>query len=325
VRILVTGAAGFIGSHFVRALLADRVAGAEGAAVTALDLLTYAGDLRRLPEGDPRLSFVRADIADIKRMAEIVPGHDAVVNFAAESHVDRSISGAHAFVHTNVLGTQVLLDAVRRASVGRFLQVSTDEVYGSIRTGSWDESQPLAPNSPYAASKASADLLVRAFVRTHGIDACVTRCSNNYGSFQHPEKLVPRFVTNLLEGARVPLYGDGLNVREWLHVDDHCRALGLVLMKGCAGEVYNIGGEEHTNAEVTRQLLEIVGAPESAVEYVADRAGHDLRYAVDDSRIRTELGHERRIPFAEGLVDTVDWYVENSSWWKPMLDGATRR
>ncbi|MEU0492756.1 dTDP-glucose 4,6-dehydratase [Nocardiopsis sp. NPDC006139] len=317
-RILVTGAAGFIGAHFVRSVLEDLLPGTEGARVTAVDLLTYAGDRRRLPEESSRLSFVRADITDAARMDGLVPGHDAVVNFAAESHVDRSIAAAEAFVRTNVLGTHVLLDAARRAGGVRFLQVSTDEVYGSIETGSWDESCPVAPNSPYAASKAAADLLVQSFVRTHGLDARITRCSNNYGPFQHPEKLVPRFTTSLIGGGRVPLYGDGLNVREWLHVDDHCRALGLVLAKGEPGRVYNIGGSGRTNLDVTRRLLELLGAPESAVDRVADRAGHDRRYSVDDTRIRTELGYAPRVPFDEGLASTVAWYTENPDWWGPL-------
>lgn len=315
-KILVTGAAGFIGSHFSSALLEDRVPGAEGAHVTALDLLTYAGDRHRLPGRHPRLTFVQADIADAERMAEIVPGHDAVVNFAAESHVDRSIAAPDAFVRTNVLGTQVLLEAARRSGVGRFLQVSTDEVYGSIGSGSWDETTPLAPNSPYSASKAGAEFLVRACHRTHGMDTSVTRCCNNYGPAQHPEKLVPRFITTLLGGGRVPLYGDGRHVREWLHVDDHCRALGLVLMRGRSGRDYNIGGEECTNMEITRRIIDLVGASESAIEPVADRKGHDRRYSVDDHRIRDEFGYTPRITLSEGLSETVDWYMNHSSFWK---------
>ncbi|GHD17644.1 dTDP-glucose 4,6-dehydratase [Nocardiopsis kunsanensis] len=290
--------------------------GAEGAHVTGLDALTYAGDLRRLPAKHPRLSFVRGDIADPEHMAEVVPEHDAVVNFAAESHVDRSIAASDAFVRTNVLGTQVLLEAARRAAVDRFLQVSTDEVYGSIGSGAWDETTPLAPNSPYSASKAGAELLVRAFHRTHGMDVSITRCCNNYGPAQHPEKLIPRFTTTLMRGGKVPLYGDGLHTREWLHVDDHCRAIGLVLMNGSAGRDYNIGGEESTNLDITMRLLGLLGLPESAIEYVADRQGHDRRYSVDDGRIREEFGYAPEVSLEDGLIDTVDWYSENLPFWE---------
>lgn len=318
-RILVTGGAGFIGSHYVRSLLANAYPGAEEASVTVLDLLTYAGDRNNVPAEHPRLRFVRGDVCNTGLLAELLPGHDAVVHFAAESHVDRSIAGGADFVRTNVLGTQTLMEAARRSGVGRVLLVSTDEVYGSVEKGSWDEQEPLSPNSPYAASKASADLIALANARTHGLDTVVTRCSNNYGPFQHPEKLIPRFTTDLLDGRKVTLYGDGQNVREWLHVSDHCRAVHLALTKGGPGEVYNIGGgNELTNLDITRRLLGHCGADESSIEWVADRPGHDRRYAIDDSKIRSELGYEPLVPFDEGLRDTVAWYREHADWWRPL-------
>lgn len=323
-RIMVTGAAGFIGSHYVRSLLEDDFPGAEGASVTVVDRLTYAGNRANLPEEEPRLEFVQGDVCDAGLLAELMPGHDAVVHFAAESHVDRSIEGAGEFARTNVVGTQTLMEAALKAEVERVVHVSTDEVYGSISEGSWDEGQPLSPNSPYSASKAGADLLAQAYWRTHGLDVVLTRCSNNYGPYQHPEKLIPRFITNLLEGEKVTLYGDGRNIREWLHVADHCRAVHLVLTKGISGEVYNIGGgNELTNLEITERLIDLCGADESAIEWVADRAGHDRRYAIDESRIRTELGYEPRIPFAQGLAETVDWYRNHPHWWKPLRSPGT--
>ncbi|WP_017623797.1 dTDP-glucose 4,6-dehydratase [Nocardiopsis chromatogenes] len=322
-RILVTGAAGFIGSHYVRMLLSGALPGAEGARVTVLDLFTYAGNRANLPEEGPRLEVVRGDVCDADLLADLLPGHDAVVHFAAESHVDRSIGGAHAFVRTNVLGTQTLMEAALTAGVGRVVHVSTDEVYGSIDEGAWGEEEPLDPNSPYAASKAGSDLVARAYARTHGLDVRITRCSNNYGPHQHPEKLIPRFITTLLEGGRVPLYGDGGNVREWLHVDDHCRAVHRVLASGRPGEVYNVGGGSGTtNLDITRRLLKLCGADESAIEWVADRAGHDRRYAVDDTKIRRELGYRPLVPFEQGLARTVDWYAENPGWWRPLRQGA---
>jgi len=241
------------------------------------------------------------------------------VPFAAESHVDRSILGARDFVMTNVVGTQTLLDSARRVGIERFVHVSTDEVYGSIAVGSWDEEQPLLPNSPYSASKASSDLIARSYQQTYGVPVCITRCSNNYGPYQYPEKIIPLFVTNLIDGATVPLYGDGANVRDWLHVDDHCRAVHLVLTGGRDGEVYNIGGgAELTNQELTGLLLEATGSGWDRVENVEDRPGHDLRYSVDISKISAELGYSPKIPFSEGLADTVDWYRENRDWWEPL-------
>jgi dTDP-glucose 4,6-dehydratase len=319
VRILVTGGAGFIGSGYVRALLADRYPGAAGASVTVLDLLTYSGNRANLPEVHARLTFVHGDIGDAGLVRELLPGHDAVVHFAAESHVDRSIAGAVPFVTTNVLGTQVLLDAARAAGVGRFVHVSTDEVYGSIEEGSWTERWPVAPNSPYAASKAGSDLLALAAHRTHGMDVVVTRCSNNYGPYQFPEKVIPLFVTNLLDGRPVPLYGDGGNVRDWLHVEDHCRGIELVLEKGRAGEVYHIGGgTELTNKELTARLLAACGAGWDMVTPVPDRKGHDRRYSLDITKIGDELGYAPRIGLDDGLAATVTWYRENRAWWEPL-------
>ncbi|AZM94084.1 MULTISPECIES: dTDP-glucose 4,6-dehydratase [Streptomyces] len=316
-RLLVTGGAGFIGSHFVRTLLDGGYAGHEETRVTVLDKLTYAGNRDNLPAAHPRLDFVRGDICDETLLRELLPGHDAVVHFAAESHVDRSVHSAAEFVRTNVGGTQTLLDACLATGVRRVVHVSTDEVYGSIAEGAWTEEWPLQPNSPYAASKASSDLIARSYWRTHGLDVSITRCSNNYGPYQHPEKLIPLFVTNLLEGEQVPLYGDGRNIREWLHVDDHCRAIALVLDRGRAGEVYNIGGgNEQTNLHITERLLALCGADESSVRRVADRKGHDLRYALDETKIREELGYAPRVPFEQGLADTVAWYRDNPGWWK---------
>ncbi|MFF7255031.1 dTDP-glucose 4,6-dehydratase [Streptomyces microflavus] len=316
-RILITGGAGFIGSHHVRSLLDDAYPDWAGAHVTVLDKLTYAGNRSNIPAHHPRLTFVRGDICDDALLRELLPGHDAVIHFAAESHVDRSLESAEEFVRTNVVGTQRLLDAVLATGVGRVVHVSTDEVYGSIEEGSWTEEWPLAPNSPYSASKAASDLLARSYWRTHGLDLSVTRCSNNYGPYQHPEKLIPLFVTNLLEGVRVPLYGDGGNVREWLHVDDHCRAIDLVLNNGRAGEIYNVGGgNERTNVAITRSVLELTGQDWSRVRRVADRKAHDLRYSLDDTKIREELGYAPRIPFEEGLAATVAWYQDHPDWWK---------
>jgi dTDP-glucose 4,6-dehydratase len=321
VRLLVTGAAGFIGSHYVRTLLTSGFDGAEVSALTVLDKLTYAGVRENLAavDDDPRFRFVLGDICDADLLADVLPGHDAVVHFAAESHVDRSITGAAAFVTTNVLGTQTLLQASRDAGVTTFVHISTDEVYGSIDEGSWDETRPLEPNSPYAAAKAGSDLIALAYHRTYGMDVRVTRCSNNYGPFQFPEKVIPLFVTNLMDGLTVPLYGDGLNVREWLHVDDHCRGIHLVLSKGRPGEVYNLGGgTELTNVALTESLLDAMGAGWDSVERVADRMGHDRRYSVDIGKSHAELGYEPLVPFDEGLAATVDWYRANEAWWRPL-------
>jgi dTDP-glucose 4,6-dehydratase len=328
VRILVTGGAGFIGSSYVRSMVNGRYPAFADAEVVVLDLLTYAGTLTNLAPvlDSPRLRFTQGDIRDVRLVGELMAGVDVVVHFAAESHVDRSIDGAGEFVSTNVVGTQVLLQAALAAGAERFVHVSTDEVYGSIDVGSWPESHPLEPNSPYSASKAGSDLLARAYHRTHGLPVCITRCSNNYGPHQFPEKVIPLFVTNLLDGLRVPLYGDGLNVRDWLHVDDHCRGIQLVAEKGHAGEIYNIGGgTELTNRELTYRLLDAVGADESMIQPVADRKGHDRRYSVDWSRIRDELGYAPEVTFEEGLAATVEWYRRNRDWWEPLKAGSVAR
>ncbi|MGW7022507.1 dTDP-glucose 4,6-dehydratase [Streptomyces decoyicus] len=316
-RFLVTGGAGFIGSHYVRTLLSGGYPGYEQTRVTVLDKLSYAGNRDNLPAAHPRLDFVQGDICDLPLLLDLFPGHDAVVHFAAESHVDRSLESAAEFVRTNVGGTQTVLDACLETGIERMVHVSTDEVYGSITDGSWTEEWPLLPNSPYAASKAGSDLIARSYWRTHGLDLSITRCSNNYGPHQHPEKLIPFFVTNLLEGRPLPLYGDGSNVREWLHVDDHCRAVHKVLTDGRPGEIYNVGGgNEQTNLDITELLLTLCGEDHSVIRFVADRKGHDLRYSLDDAKIRNELGYAPAIPFEQGLADTVAWYRDNPDWWK---------
>ncbi len=320
-RILVTGGAGFIGSNFVRKVLTDAYQGLEGCDVVVLDALTYSGNLANLaPVADsPRYSFVHGDIRDADLLDTLFPGLDAVVHFAAESHVDRSVRDASIFVESNVVGTQKLLDAALRHNLPRFVHVSTDEVYGSISEGSWPETWPLEPNSPYSASKAGSDLLARSYHRTHGLNISITRCSNNYGPYHFPEKVIPLFVTNLIDDKHVPLYGEGNNIRDWLHVDDHCRGIAMVLTGGRAGEVYNIGGgTELTNRELTEMLLEATGKDWSYVDRVADRLGHDLRYSVDISKIRSELGYEPQVPFAQGLADVVQWYRDNRDWWEPL-------
>lgn len=316
-RVLVTGGAGFIGSHLVRALLRPEDGGAAGA-VTVLDAFTYAGDVRNLAavRDDPRLEIVQGDIRDAALVDALMRRHDAVVHLAAESHVDRSIAAGGEFASTNVLGTQTLLEAAVRHGVDRFVHVSTDEVYGSVAEGSWTEDAPIDPNSPYSASKAGSDLLALASHRTHGLDVRVTRCSNNYGPQQHPEKVIPLFTTRLLQGRSVPLYGDGRNVRDWLHVEDHCRALCLVLEKGLAGRTYNIGGgTELTNRELTGKLLDACGESWDRVEHVPDRKGHDLRYSVNWDRVRDELGYRPRHSFEDGLAGTVAWYRDNPDRW----------
>ncbi|MFD4832541.1 dTDP-glucose 4,6-dehydratase [Streptomyces uncialis] len=318
-RILVTGGAGFIGSHYARALLASDTR----PQVTVLDSLTYAGNLANLADvrDRPGFRFVTGDICDPHIVDRVVAGTDEIVHLAAETHVDRSITGGAEFVRTNVLGTQVLLEAAVRHGVRRFVQVSTDEVYGSLPEGSWPEEHPLAPSSPYSASKAAGDLLVLGHHTTYGLDVRVTRCCNNYGPGQYPEKIVPLFVTRLLNGGKVPLYGTGGNTREWMHVDDHVAALERVRTAGLPGRTYNIGsGVELTNRQLTEALLEQCGADWGSVEFVPDRLGHDLRYSVDSGRIRRELGWEPRRDFRTALAETVDWYRKNDDRWPAAQD-----
>jgi dTDP-glucose 4,6-dehydratase len=321
-RVVITGGAGFIGSRFAELFLeqADRLNYDE---IVLLDSLTYSGRRENM-DGvlrDSRVTFVEGSINDQEITDDVISGAHAVVHFAAESHVDRSITGAEAFFTTNVLGTQQLLESARRSRVERFVHISTDEVYGSIDEGAWREDHILQPNSPYSSSKAGSDLAALAYHRTYDLGVIVTRCSNNYGPRQFPEKVIPLFVTNLIDGLKVPLYGDGQNVRDWLHVDDHCQGVLLVLENGRAGEIYNIGGgTELTNAELTNCLLELCHADDSMIEPVRDRLGHDRRYSVDCSKIRIELGYEPKVDFADGLASTVKWYQENETWWRPLKD-----
>ena len=324
-RLFVTGGAGFIGSNFVRMALRGELVGLEDAKITVFDALTYSGTLTNLEavKDSPRYYFIQGDIRNEDAVRSALPGHDAIIHFAAESHVDRSVHNSRIFVETNVVGTQTLLDQALALGIPRFVHISTDEVYGSIDSGSWDENEPLLPNSPYSASKAASDLLVRSYFVTHGLKASITRCSNNYGPHHFPEKVIPLFVTNLLDGHTVPLYGDGLNVRDWLHVDDHCRGISLVLHNGQPGEIYNIGGgTELSNAELTDLLLAATGRDKSFVTAVRDRKGHDRRYSVDISKISHELGYEPQVDFASGLADVVQWYRDNRLWWEPLKERA---
>ncbi len=316
---LVTGGAGFIGSNFIRYVLASE----PDAQVTNLDLLTYAGVKSTVDELDqlPGHTFVHGDIRDGHLVDQLIAGKDVVVNFAAETHVDRSIDGPAVFLETNVVGTGVLIDAARRAGVPRYVQVSTDEVYGSIAEGFAGEDAALDPSSPYSASKAGADLLVRSYGVTYDYPAIITRCTNNYGPYQFPEKLIPLFITNLSDGTSVPVYGDGLNERDWLYVDDHCSAIHMLVDAGAPGEIYNIGADaQMANIDLTKRLVEITGRDESFIEYVADRPGHDRRYAVDSSKIRA-LGWAPEHSIDDRLTDTVDWYMARGDWWRP-LKGA---
>ncbi|MEK6779414.1 MAG: dTDP-glucose 4,6-dehydratase [Candidatus Deferrimicrobiota bacterium] len=323
VRLVVAGGAGFIGSNFIRYTLGAH----EDWRVVNVDKLTYAGNLANLKglESEDCYRFIRADICDAPRIEEIVSAErpDAIVNFAAETHVDRSISDPALFLRTNVLGTQVLLETARKRGIARYVQISTDEVYGSLGPeGKFSEGSPLRPNSPYAASKTAADLLVRAWFKTYGVPGIVTRCSNNYGPYQFPEKIIPFFITLLHENKQVPVYGDGMNVRDWIHVDDHSRAIEAVLLRGRPGEVYNIGGgNERTNIEITKMLLSFMGKPESTMKFVPDRPGHDRRYAIDDTKVRRELNVVPQVPFEEGLRETVRWYLENEPWWRAVKSG----
>ena len=319
-KYFVTGGAGFIGSNYVRGLLDGRW-GHDVTLVTVFDAFTYAGNPHNLDpvKDDPRLSVVKGDICHPSDIAASLPDHDVVVHFAAESHVDRSIESSSVFMNTNVLGTHQMLEASLREKIPTFVHVSTDEVYGSIESGSWDEQEPLLPNSPYAASKASSDLVARSYYRTFGLDVRITRCSNNFGPYQYPEKVIPLFITNLIDGEQVPLYGDGMNIRDWLHVDDHCRGIDLVVNKGRAGEIYNIGGgTEMTNRDLTTQLLSIFGFGEDRIRWVEDRLGHDRRYSVDWTKINHELGYAPQNSLKSALPQLVEWYQSNPQWWRPL-------
>ncbi|HXZ36334.1 MAG TPA: dTDP-glucose 4,6-dehydratase [Thermodesulfobacteriota bacterium] len=327
-KVLVTGGAGFIGSNFIRLLLGLEKRGKYQ--VVNLDKLTYAGNLENLSDLSSLegYRFVRGDIGDGKLVESLVhEGVEAIVNFAAESHVDRSLYEPDLFLRTNVLGVQVLLQAALRHKVRRFVQISTDEVYGSLSSGEppFREDHPLAPNSPYAASKASADLLVRSYFKSYGFAAVITRCSNNYGPYQFPEKLIPLMITNALEGKTLPIYGDGLNIRDWIHVEDHCRAILLVLEKGRGGEVYNIGGNgERSNLEIVEEILRILKKPKTLLRYVADRPGHDRRYGIEFSKLKGELGWSPSISLEEGLAQTIRWYLDREEWWRRIKSGAYR-
>ena len=315
-RLLITGGAGFIGSNYIRRIIDGSLKGVNS--IILLDKLTYAGTLSNLSSLPPNsFEFVEGDICNQELVNQLASRSDTVINFAAESHVDRSILGARVFFETNVIGVQTLLDAARRNDIETFVQVSTDEVYGSIIEGSWPETDPLLPNSPYAASKASGDLICRSFFQTYGFDVRVTRSSNNYGPHQFPEKIIPLFITNLINNLKIPIYGTGSNIRDWLHVDDHCIGLHLVLTKGRPGEIYNIGGgTELTNFELTQKILYLMDKDESSIEYVSDRLGHDSRYSVDISKISKELHYQPTIDFEKGLLQTVNWYLENEKWWR---------
>ncbi|TET67647.1 MAG: dTDP-glucose 4,6-dehydratase [Candidatus Zixiibacteriota bacterium] len=324
-KLLITGGAGFIGANFVRYILETY----PDYKLINYDKLTYAGNLENLAglEDNRNYSFVRGDIADRKQVGEVMSaGVDVVLNFAAESHVDRSLEEAAVFIGTNVLGTQVLLEAALKHKVDRFVQISTDEVYGSLGpTGSFTEKTPLSPNSPYAATKAAADLMVRAYFESFSVQAIITRCSNNHGPYQFPEKLIPLFITNALENIPLPVYGDGLYIRDWIHVIDHCRALDLALHRGKPGEIYNIGGgDERTNLEITKLILKHLKKSESLITHVKDRPGHDRRYAIDCSKLKRELGFETSMTLEDGLKQTMDWYIQNRSWWEKVRSGEYR-
>jgi dTDP-glucose 4,6-dehydratase len=321
--LLVTGGCGFIGSNFIHYMLKQY----PTYRIINLDKLTYCGNLDNLCEvvGQPNFAFVKGDIADREKVREVLhdEGIDCIVNFAAESHVDRSIEDPDLFLRTNVLGTQVLLEGARETHVPLFIQISTDEVYGSLGpTGEFTEVTSLKPNSPYAASKTAADLMVRAYIKTYGINAIVTRCSNNYGPYQFPEKLLPLMISNAMEDRELPVYGDGLNVRDWIYVEDHCQAIDVIMHRGTSGEIYNIGGaSERTNLEVVGTILKVLGKPESLVRFVKDRPGHDRRYAMNFSKLRKKLGWEPKVTFEEGIKKTITWYVEHQDWWQRIKTG----
>ena len=318
-RLLVTGGAGFIGSNYIRMLVNGELKGISK--IIVLDKLTYSGNKQNLIALDSSLyEFIQGDICDTDLVSKLSKQVDAIVNFAAESHVDRSIDSSREFIQTNVLGTHTLLESARKSNLSTFLQISTDEVYGSILEGSWDEDFPLQPNSPYAASKASADLISQAYHRTYGMDVRITRCSNNYGPYQYPEKVIPLFITNLIQDKKVPLYGQGLNVRDWLHVTDHCRGIHLVMTKGKPGDVFNIGGgRELSNLELTRVILEAMAASEERIEEVVDRLGHDFRYSLNIEKITNQLGYKPEVDFEEGISQTIEWYKSSKKWWGPLV------
>jgi dTDP-glucose 4,6-dehydratase len=324
-KLLVTGGAGFIGTNFIRHYLKEH----PDCEITNLDKLTYAGNLENLKDiqDRPGYHFMKGDIADRKLVDKLLSqGFDVIVNFAAESHVDRSILDASPFIETNIKGTQVLLEGAKKHGIQRFIQVSTDEVYGSTDKGFFTEESPLSPSSPYSASKTAADLLCLAYFKTHHLPAIITRCTNNFGPYQFPEKLIPLAVTNAVEDKPIPVYGDGLNVRDWIFVDDHCRALDVVIQKGRPGQIYNIGGgNEKTNLELIRKLLELLDKPRSLMQFVADRPAHDRRYALDCSKITTELGWRPAYSFEKGLRATVDWYLKNEPWWRAIKSGEYSR
>lgn len=319
-RILVTGGAGFIGSNFVRRCFEGKYQ--EIQEVIVLDSLTYAGNLENLVPvwKEKNFTFVKGSLTDKETLRNLIKDVDAVINFAAESHVDKSITHPSVFLETNILGVFEILDCIKSEDI-RMIQVSTDEVYGSISEGSWDENSPLLPNSPYSASKASAEMICRSYVQTHNLNIVITRCSNNYGPFHHPEKFIPKTITNLLQALPVPIYGNGLNSRDWIHVDDHCDGIYLALIEGIAGESYNIGGNnEYTNIELVRLVLELMGETQDQIEYVPDRLGHDFRYSLDSSKSRIQLGFEPKINFLEGIAEVIQWYAENEKWWRPILE-----
>ncbi len=323
-RILVTGGAGFIGSHFVRLILdgcLEKTSDVDELIV--LDSLTYSGRLKNMESffHDSRFRFVQGDIRDEDTVGRCMVDVDLVFHFAAESHVDNSIGSPKIFIETNVLGTQILLEASRKHKVSKFIHVSTDEVYGSITSGSWTESSPILPNSPYSASKAASDLIVRSYFKTYGLPAIITRCSNNYGPNQFPEKVIPRFITNLLTSQPVPIYGSGSNIRDWLHVTDHCRGIWLAALNGRPGEIYNIGGgQELSNLELAEVILNQLGFTDSWIRYVEDRMGHDFRYSLDFNKARVELGYEPLVDFHQGISSTINWYVENRNWWEDLIE-----
>ncbi|QZY56304.1 dTDP-glucose 4,6-dehydratase [Crassaminicella profunda] len=322
-KLIVTGGAGFIGSNFVKYMLNKY----KDYKIINLDLLTYAGNLKNLKniKDHPNYEFIKMDIADRERVDKILSqGIDYIINFAAESHVDRSIQDPECFIRTNIIGTQVLLDVAKNYHLKKYVQISTDEVYGSLgQKGLFTEKTPLAPNSPYSASKAGADLLTRAYYKTFNLPINITRCSNNYGSYQFPEKLIPLMITNALEGKDLPVYGDGFQIRDWIHVEDHCRAIDLVLHKGKIGEIYNIGGNnEKANINIVKLILKMLNKPENLIRYVKDRPGHDRRYAIDSSKIQNELGWKPRYDFEKGMKQTIKWYLDNKEWWKALVNSV---